>query len=203
MLIIRPHLQRSSVQPLDPIAGKMAIAEPGIWSLEARGPGRINLENGDLMGGDQTQDPNADGADRGAGKDSPSNRPNPPNPPDDQTTVAQLRMIVREFVEQRDWGQFHSPKNLSMSMAIEAAEVMEHFQWLTIDESNAVAGDAQELAAVGEELADVLCYLLGLANQLDLDLSQALRRKMEKNRKKYPVEEFHGRYGHRDRRRRS
>ena len=116
---------------------------------------------------------------------------------DDQaTTVAELREIMRQFVDERDWQQFHSPKNLSMSMAIEVGELMEHFQWLTVAESNAVAEDRPAVAEIGEEMADVLCYLLGLANRLDVDLSQAVRNKMIKNRQKYPAEAFRGRYGH-------
>jgi NTP pyrophosphatase (non-canonical NTP hydrolase) len=118
---------------------------------------------------------------------------------DHTTTVDQLRAIVRSFVDERDWNQFHSPKNLSMSLAIEAAELMEHFQWLTIDESRQVRQNADELAAAGDELADVLCYVLALANELDLDLSDCLGRKMIKNAEKYPVEQIRGRFGHDDR----
>ena len=117
---------------------------------------------------------------------------------DNTTTVADLRGIVRCFVEDRDWNQFHSPKNLSMSVAIEAAELMEHFQWLTNDASRQIGRDADKLAAVGEELSDVLCYVLALANTLELDLSDALRRKMIKNAEKYPVEQIRGRFGHDD-----
>ncbi|MCA9176590.1 MAG: nucleotide pyrophosphohydrolase [Planctomycetales bacterium] len=113
---------------------------------------------------------------------------------DKNTTLAELREIVREFVAERDWQQFHSPKNLSMSLTIEAGELMEHFQWLTNEESNQVACDPEAVAAAGEEIADVLCYLLGLANQLNLDLAGAFRDKMAKNRLKYPAEQFRGRY---------
>ena len=74
-------------------------------------------------------------------------------------------------MDERDWRQFHSPKNLSMSLAIEAAELMEHFQWIDAAESRRVGDDPAKLAAVREEIADVLCYLLALANELDLDLS--------------------------------
>lgn len=117
---------------------------------------------------------------------------------DQQTTVSQLRELVRAFVEERDWRQFHTPKNLSMSLAIEAAELMEHFQWLTADESRSLADDRDKLTEVGEELADVLCYALALANELGLDVSQAIRDKMVKNARKYPAEEFRGRYGSED-----
>ena len=117
---------------------------------------------------------------------------------DQQTTVAELRQLVREFVDARDWQQFHSPKNLSMSLAIEAAELMEHFQWLTIEQSMRVAQDADKLASVSEEIADVFCYLLAITNALDIDLAAAFQSKMEKNKSKYPAERFRGRYGHDD-----
>jgi NTP pyrophosphatase (non-canonical NTP hydrolase) len=113
---------------------------------------------------------------------------------DSSTTLADLREIVRRFVEERDWQQFHSPKNLSMSLAIEAAELMEHFQWIEIAESRRVGDDPAKLAEVREEIADVLCYVLALANELNLDLSTALRDKMVKNAVKYPAEQSRGRY---------
>jgi NTP pyrophosphatase (non-canonical NTP hydrolase) len=114
------------------------------------------------------------------------------------TTVEQLRAMVRQFVDDRDWQQFHSPKNLSMAMSIEAAELMEHFQWLTIEESRTLRHDATRLHAVTEELADVVCYALALANELDVDLTEAIQAKMRKNEAKYPVESYRGRYGPED-----
>jgi dCTP diphosphatase len=114
---------------------------------------------------------------------------------DSETTLAELRRIVDEFVDQRDWHQFHTPKNLAMSLSIEAAELMEHFQWLTAEQSRAVARQPEELSAVGEELADVLCYVLAMANELGLDLSTTLRGKMDKNAQKYPAPEYRGRFG--------
>ena len=117
---------------------------------------------------------------------------------DTTTTVAELRELVRRFVDERDWNQFHTPKNLAMSLAIEAAELMEHFQWLTPEQSQAVAGDAGKLHDVGEELADVLCYALAMANSLNLDLAEAVRKKMVRNAAKYPADQFRGRYGHDD-----
>jgi dCTP diphosphatase len=121
-------------------------------------------------------------------------------PRDELTTVAELKRLVEAFVAERNWRQFHTPKNLSMSLAIEAAELMEHFQWLTPDESRAVAADEVKRAAAGEELADVVCYALALASELGLDLSQTLRAKMHKNALKYPVEEYRGRWGAEDER---
>lgn len=114
---------------------------------------------------------------------------------DQHTSVDELRNLVRQFVAERDWRQFHAPKNLSMSLAIEAAELMEHFQWLTAEQSRAVAGDPARLADVGEELADVLAYVLALANELELDLATVLRDKMIKNALKYPAAEYRGRFG--------
>jgi NTP pyrophosphatase (non-canonical NTP hydrolase) len=117
---------------------------------------------------------------------------------DSSTTVGELKALVARFVAERNWRQFHTPKNLSMSIAVEAAELMEHFQWLTADESRAVAGDAGKREAAGEELADVVCYALALAEALGLDLAGAVERKMVKNAQKYPADQFRGRYGHDD-----
>ena len=113
---------------------------------------------------------------------------------DASTTLAQLREIVRRFVDERDWRQFHSPKNLSMSLAIEAAELMEHFQWIDAAESRRIGDDPAKLAAVREEIADCCCYLLALANELEIDLAAAVRDKMVKNAAKYPAEQSRGRY---------
>jgi NTP pyrophosphatase (non-canonical NTP hydrolase) len=82
-----------------------------------------------------------------------------------------------------------------MALAIEAAELMEHFQWLTVEESREVQKDEEKLTASGEEIADVFCYTLALVNELDLDLTSIFTRKMERNRAKYPVAEFRGRFG--------
>src|SRR3954470_14020926 len=114
--------------------------------------------------------------------------------PDASTTLAVLRDIVRRFVDERDWRQFHSPKNLCMSLAIEAAELMEHFQWIDAAESRRVGEDPAKLAEVRDEMADVLCYLLAIANELEIDLSDAMREKMVKNAIKYPAELSRGRY---------
>ena len=113
---------------------------------------------------------------------------------DATTTVSELRQIIREFVDERDWRQFHAPKNVSMALAVEAAELMEHFQWLDVEESRRLSENSEKLAAIGEELADVIGYSLALANELGIDVSDAIRNKMVKNRLKYPANEFHGRY---------
>jgi dCTP diphosphatase len=111
------------------------------------------------------------------------------------TTVADLRRIMAAFVAERQWERFHQPKNLAMSLAIEAAELMEEFQWLDVAESGAVAADPAKREAISDEMADVLAYLLSLANRLDIDLAEAFVRKMAKTRRKYPAEEFRGRWG--------
>lgn len=113
---------------------------------------------------------------------------------DSTTTVEELRQMVRTFVAERDWAQFHDPKNLSMSIAIEAAELMEHFQWIKTKELEAHLSNEHTRRQVGEELADILSYVLAMANTLKLDLSQTLRNKMEKNVKKYPAEDFKGKF---------
>ena len=79
---------------------------------------------------------------------------------DQTTTVAELAKLIADFVDERDWNQFHSPKNISMSMAIEAAELMEHFQWISMEESREATEDIEQLTAIGEELADVMCLSL-------------------------------------------
>lgn len=111
---------------------------------------------------------------------------------DQQTTVAELKKLMDDFVAARNWRQFHDPKNLSASIAIEAAELMEHFQWLHSDSVLAVKHDEKEMANIREEVADILAYLLSFATAMDIDLADALRAKMKKNEQKYPVERFYG-----------
>jgi NTP pyrophosphatase (non-canonical NTP hydrolase) len=106
-----------------------------------------------------------------------------------QDSIAGLQKAVRDFRDARNWRQFHSPKNLSMSIAIEAAELMEHFQWLTTSEAIIVPQqDPQVKEAILEELADVLIYCLSLADVLECDVTQIVLDKLAKNNKKYPVD---------------
>ena len=107
--------------------------------------------------------------------------------PDATTTIAMLRAAVRQFNDQRHWEPYHSPKNLAMGLACEAAEVMEHFLWVDCEPSRAIVDDAARLAAVTDEVADVACHLLNLTNALGIDLSDAIAAKMLKNAVKYPV----------------
>lgn len=116
-------------------------------------------------------------------------------PPNDQTTtIEQLKQAMVKFRDQRDWRQFHTPKNLAMGVAIEAAELMEHFQWITVDKSEEVVHDPQQRRQIGEELADVMSYLLCLASVMDLDVAQTFLAKLERNAEKYPVEKCRGKY---------
>jgi NTP pyrophosphatase (non-canonical NTP hydrolase) len=96
----------------------------------------------------------------------------------------QLKQRLRAFAAARDWEQFHTPKNLAMALVAEAAEVVEHFQWLTAAESQAL--DADSRAEVALELADVLLYLVMLADRLEVDLGEAARRKITLNEKRFP-----------------
>ncbi|RMF04559.1 MAG: nucleotide pyrophosphohydrolase [Chloroflexi bacterium] len=111
------------------------------------------------------------------------------------TSLAELQKLVTEFRDERNWRQFHSPKNLSMSIAIEAAELMEHFQWLTVEEAaNLPQRDSQMRQAIAEELADVLVYCISLADVLELDIPAIIANKMAKNNRKYPADEYRGRF---------
>jgi len=112
---------------------------------------------------------------------------------DETETISQLRQAVADFVDERDWQKFHTPKNLAMSLAIEAAELMEHFQWLTVEESIDRGSDPVRRGQIADEIADVCCYLLSLVNVLDIDLAEAVRSKLVKNVAKYPAEKFRGR----------
>lgn len=112
---------------------------------------------------------------------------------DSATTVAELKARVLAFVQERDWEQFHAPKNLSMALAAEAGELMEHFLWATSEQSRAVVQDPARRARIAEELADVVIYALEFANMTGLDVSAAIQAKMSANAKKYPVEKARGR----------
>jgi NTP pyrophosphatase (non-canonical NTP hydrolase) len=114
--------------------------------------------------------------------------------PDHTTTLAELKELMARFVAERDWGQFHSPKNLSMSLACEAAELMEHFLWMENAESRRIVGDASKLGEVADEIGDIALHLLALSNTLGIDLSEAIRGKLVKAAQKYPAEKYRGRY---------
>jgi len=106
---------------------------------------------------------------------------------DAQTTLQELRAEVYQFNSDRDWHQFHTPKNLTVSIAVEAAELLEHFQWA--DEP-----PAERRPQVAEELADVVIYCLIMADALKIDLSQTVHQKLVRNAAKYPADEYRGRF---------
>ena len=105
-------------------------------------------------------------------------------------TLAGLRDALRRFAAARDWEQFHTPKNLAMALSVEAAELLEHFQWLTPAQSARL--DAKRKRAVADEIADVLLYLTRLADVLDIDAVAAARQKIRVNARKYPVRRAKG-----------
>lgn len=102
-----------------------------------------------------------------------------------------LTLAISRFAEERDWEQFHSPKNLAMAIIVEAGELMEHFQWLTQQQSREL--DDEQRRAVSLEMADVLIYLVRMAEQLNIDLLQAAKEKMAINAEKYPADKSYGR----------
>ena len=104
---------------------------------------------------------------------------------DNSTNIQSLKDKVLEFVQARNWDDFHNPKNLAMSIAIEAGELMEIFQWLNEEEANNIM-KSDEKVHLQEELADVIIYCLSLANRLDIDVSTAIEDKIKKNGIKYP-----------------
>jgi NTP pyrophosphatase (non-canonical NTP hydrolase) len=105
-------------------------------------------------------------------------------------SIETLQLHLREFARARDWDQFHSPKNLSMALIAEAAELVEHFQWLTEQQSTQLP--AEKLREVETELADILLYLVRLADKLNVDLLAAAARKIDINERKYPADKVRG-----------
>jgi NTP pyrophosphatase (non-canonical NTP hydrolase) len=114
---------------------------------------------------------------------------------DSNTSMQSLKDAMQSFVDERAWGPFHNPKNLASSICIEAAELLEPFQWLSPDEaSNMARSDEGFRSVVCDEMADVLLYLFSLANVMNVDLSQSVLKKIDKNKLKYPAERFLGSY---------
>jgi NTP pyrophosphatase (non-canonical NTP hydrolase) len=112
---------------------------------------------------------------------------------DATTTVGEIRERVLAFARERDWEQFHSPKNLSMALAAESGELMEHFLWAESKTSVAVLGDPRKRRAIEDELADVVIYALEFANISGIDLAKAIEAKLAQNAANYPVEKAKGR----------
>jgi dCTP diphosphatase len=103
---------------------------------------------------------------------------------------SELARKLREFAAERDWEQFHSPKNLAMALNVEAAELLEHFQWLTQEQSSSLS--PEDLAAVAQEIADIQIYLVRLSDQLGVDIGSSVEKKLAINAQKYPISKAHG-----------
>jgi len=112
---------------------------------------------------------------------------------DSKTSIEELKRLLLDFRDERDWEQFHDPKNLAEAISIEAAELLELFLWKSPNDiTHLLKSDAKFKAAVEDELADVLSFILNFANATDIDVSRAVSNKIEKNRKKYPIEKAKG-----------
>ncbi len=108
---------------------------------------------------------------------------------DDSTTIADLKKAVRAFNEARNWGRYHNPKDLAVSITIESAELLENFQWKTDKESDVFVKDPVIKARVEDEVADIAIYLIALCDRCEIDLASVVERKMEKNEKRFPEED--------------
>ena len=113
---------------------------------------------------------------------------------DSNTTIKELKKIVEDFVSERDWSQFHNPKNLSMALAIEAGELMDIFKWNTTQECEDMISEKNIRQDATDELADIMIYALAFSNRNNINISSAIEKKMIKNRKKYPTEKFKGHF---------
>ena len=113
---------------------------------------------------------------------------------DKQTTIQEIRSLIDSFADERDWQQFHSPKNLSMSISIEAAELIELFQWLSLEDAKKVMESGKTRDNAIDEIADVLIYAFAFCIRNNIDISDAIRQKMKKNIKKYPKDKYKGRF---------
>lgn len=112
--------------------------------------------------------------------------------PDDQTLISELKVKIKQFCEVRDWDQFHGAKELVVALIIEAGELLEHFRWKTPKEVEKMFSNEGKREEIGDEMADVLYFLLRLSQKYNIDISEALNRKIEKNDKKYPIEKAKG-----------
>ncbi|MFA5075550.1 MAG: nucleotide pyrophosphohydrolase [Candidatus Babeliales bacterium] len=106
---------------------------------------------------------------------------------DSNVTFQDIKARIKQFIKERDWEQFHSPKNLSMSIAIEAAELMEHFQWLTIEQSKTILKNKKKREEIEDELADIAIYIFDFCNLYKINIEQIIGRKLDKTAKKYPA----------------
>ena len=114
---------------------------------------------------------------------------------DDKTTFAELKVKIKKFEDDRDWKQFNTPKNLSMAIAAEAGELLDHFLWRNDSEiEKDILADKKKIEEIKKEVADVLILALSMSEKLGIDASKAIEEKLEHNAKKYPVEKFKGSY---------
>lgn len=111
---------------------------------------------------------------------------------DTDTPIIEIKQWIKEFDEQRDWDQYHHPKELAISITLEAAELLEHFQWKENQSLESIKSDNKIMKSLKNELADIIIYSLNFANQLDIDVSNAVKSKLEENNKKYPIEKAKG-----------
>jgi len=111
---------------------------------------------------------------------------------DSKTNIEELKMRVQSFVEKRDWRQYHTPKNIAESICIEAAELLQIFQWIKVNDSFSFGGNPERKRRIAEELADVIIFCLSMANTMKIDVSNAISKKLEINEKKYPVDLWKG-----------
>jgi dCTP diphosphatase len=112
---------------------------------------------------------------------------------DIEMTLDQLKAKVRRFIQNREWGKYQNPKNLAESICIEAAELLEVFQWASLNEAASWSDVPSKLERVKEELADIIIYCLGMANAMKIDMTQTILNKLEKNEAKYPADKYRGR----------
>jgi NTP pyrophosphatase (non-canonical NTP hydrolase) len=109
-------------------------------------------------------------------------------------TIESILPLILDFRHERDWAQFHTPKNLATALSIEGGELLENFLWRDGEKSEDILSDPERMERIRDEVADVLIYLLFLSNDLGIDLPEAVREKVVKNREKYPVSDYRGRF---------
>ena len=113
---------------------------------------------------------------------------------DKKITIAQIKKELENFSKERDWKKYHTPKDLAISISIEAGELLETFQWLTDEEITQVLNDPKKFHQIKSELADVFAYAFTLSNRLDIDVPEAIFDKINENKQKYPVDKIKGKY---------
>jgi len=111
---------------------------------------------------------------------------------DKERKIHELKELIKEFCEERDWDQFHGAKELAVALIIESAELLEHFRWKNPEEVEKMLSDEKKREEIGDEMADVLYFLIRIAQKYNIDLTDALEKKMKKNDEKYPIEKARG-----------